>query len=113
MHELLHLWVPIKGTSASFSVSVTCAGREKEAKGETRSAGSQRGRAGQLAGGVRRWESWGYFMGLNMARLWSWGAELLEQGWDEGRKGHSQDDEQHGRGWTGPAGSKGKGFSQC
>lgn len=51
-------------------------------------------------------------MGLNMARLWSWGAELLEQGWDEGRKGHSQDDEQHGRGWTGPEGSKGKGFSQ-
>lgn len=33
MHELLHLLVPIKGTSASFSVSVTCTGERKNQEG--------------------------------------------------------------------------------
>ena len=37
-----------------------------------------------------------------------WGAELVEPGWDEGRRGHVQDHMRHGRGWAGPAGSKGK-----
>lgn len=34
-----------------------------------------------------------------------WGAEPLEQGWDEGRKGHLQDHMGHGRGWTWPVGA--------
>lgn len=37
-----------------------------------------------------------------------WGAELVERAWDEGRRGHLQDHMWHGRGWAGPAGSKGK-----
>ena len=46
MHELLHLWVLINGTRASFSVSVSCAGEGGRSQEGNVIVGSRRGQKG-------------------------------------------------------------------